>query len=87
MVVAIKGEDMMMTALVVMMMIVIVAMMMTNVMVIGVDGVIVNLLRMSTLLVRFALFMGTLLVTVGGAMVILLVVMEIVETKMQTSLV
>jgi hypothetical protein len=87
MVVAIKGEDMMMTALAVMMMIVVVAMMMKNVMVIGVDGVIVNLLRMSTPPVRFALFMGTLLVTVGGAMVILLVVMEIVETKMPTSLV
>jgi hypothetical protein len=87
MVVAIKGEDMMMIALAVMMMIVVVAMMMRNVMVIGVDGVIVSLLHMSTLPVRFSLFMGTLLVTVGGAMVILLVVMEIVETKMPTSLV
>jgi hypothetical protein len=87
MVVAIRGEDMMMIALADMMMIVVVAMMMIDVMVIGVDGVIVSLLHMSTLPVRFATFMGIPLVIVGGAMVMILAVMEIVEIKMPTSLV
>jgi hypothetical protein len=79
MVVAIRGDDMMM--------IVVVAMMMIDVMVIGVDGVIVSLLHMSTLPVRIAIFMGIPLVIVGGAMVMILAVMEIMEIKMPTSLV
>jgi hypothetical protein len=85
--VAIRGEDMMMIAFVDMMMIVIVVMMMTDMMVIGVDGVIVSLLRMSTLPVRFATFVGIPPVIVGGAMVMIPAAMEIVEIKMLTSLV
>jgi hypothetical protein len=78
----IRGEDMMMTVPVDMMTIVfIVATMM-----IGVDDVIASLLHMSTLPVKSATFMGIPLVIVGGAMVMIPVVM-IVETKMPTSLV
>jgi hypothetical protein len=79
---AIRGEDMMMIVPVGMMMIVfVVAMMM-----IGVDDMITSLLRMSTLPVKSATFMGIPLVIVGGAIVMIPAVM-IVETKMPTSLV
>jgi hypothetical protein len=87
--VAIRGEDMMMMIVPVDMMVIVlvIVMMIIGVMVIGVDGMIVSLLHMSTLPVRFATFMGIPLVIVGGAMVMIPAVMEIVEIKMPTSLV
>jgi hypothetical protein len=69
-----------------MMIILAVVTMMIGVMVIGVDGVIINPHRMSTLPIRFATFMGILLVIVGGSMVMIPVAMEIMEIKMPTSL-
>jgi hypothetical protein len=68
------------------MMMIVFAVMMIGVMVIGVDDVITSLLRMPTLPVKSATFMGIPLVIVGGAMVMIPAVM-IVETKMPTSLV
>jgi hypothetical protein len=84
---AIRGEDMMMIVPVDMMMIILVIiMMMMGMMVIGMDDVIASLLRMSTLPIKSATFLGIPLMIVGGAMVMILSVM-IVETKMPTSLV